>query len=88
MIGNKLFCANLGDARGVMCRSNQAVDLSVDHKAKRPDEQERIRGHGGYIVSGRVLGRLAVSRAFGDYDCKNIEVPVNQGGEGGDSEAG
>lgn len=38
LIGNKLFCANLGDARGVMCRSNQAVDLSVDHKAKRPDE--------------------------------------------------
>lgn len=24
---------------------------------------------------GRVLGRLAISRAFGDYDCKNIEMP-------------
>ena len=24
---------------------------------------------------GRVLGRLAVTRAFGDFDCKNIEVP-------------
>lgn len=23
---------------------------------------------------GRVLGRLAVTRAFGDFDCKNIEV--------------
>lgn len=23
---------------------------------------------------GRVLGRLAVSRAFGDFDCKNIEI--------------
>jgi hypothetical protein len=26
-------------------------------------------------VYGRVLGRLAVTRAFGDFDCKNIEVP-------------
>jgi hypothetical protein len=26
-------------------------------------------------VFGRVLGRLAVTRAFGDFDCKNIEVP-------------
>jgi len=22
-----------------------------------------------------VLGRLAVTRAFGDFDCKNLEVP-------------
>jgi len=26
-------------------------------------------------VFNRVLGRLAVTRAFGDFDCKNIEVP-------------
>ena len=30
---------------------------------------------------GRVLGRLAVTRAFGDFDCKNIEVPVGDEGE-------
>mmetsp|Transcript_29349 Transcript_29349/g.44237 ORF Transcript_29349/g.44237 Transcript_29349/m.44237 type:complete len:156 (+) Transcript_29349:1412-1879(+) len=83
MIGNKMYCANLGDARGVMSRSNQAVDLSVDHKARRPDEEERIRSQGGYIVQGRVLGRLAISRAFGDFDCKNIEVNVNQEAGGG-----
>jgi serine/threonine protein phosphatase PrpC len=29
-------------------------------------------------VFGRVLGRLAVTRAFGDFDCKNIEVVVNE----------
>jgi hypothetical protein len=32
-------------------------------------------------VFGRVLGRLAVTRAFGDFDCKNIEVPVGDEGE-------
>lgn len=30
---------------------------------------------------GRVLGRLAVTRAFGDFDCKNIEVPNEEKNE-------
>lgn len=74
IIGNKMVCANVGDARAVLCRNGKAIDLSVDHKASRPDEQERIKKQGGYVVFGRVLGRLAVTRAFGDFDCKNIEV--------------
>jgi len=72
LVGNKLYCANVGDARGILCRNGSPIDLSVDHKAKRPDEQERIKKQGGYIVYGRVLGRLAISRSFGDFDCKNI----------------
>jgi len=70
LIGNKVVCANLGDARAVLCRNGKAVDLSVDYKASRKDEQERIKSQGGYIVFGRVLGRLAVTRAFGDFECK------------------
>ena len=50
MVGNRLFCANIGDARGILCRNGKPIDLSVDHKAKRPDEQERIKKQGGYIV--------------------------------------
>ena len=75
ILGNKLICANVGDARAVLGRGSKALDLSLDHKASREDEQERIKKQGGYIVFGRVLGRLAVTRAFGDFDCKNIEVP-------------
>ena len=88
-MGNKLVCANVGDARAILCRNGKALDLSVDHKAvflfypltyfqSRGDEQERIKSQGGYIVFGRVLGRLAVTRAFGDFDCKNIEVPNDE----------
>lgn len=29
---------------------------------------------------GRVLGRLAISRAFGDFDCKNIEMNASEEG--------
>ena len=74
IMGNKLICANVGDARAILCRNTKALDLSVDHKASREDEIERIKRQGGYIIYGRVMGRLAVTRAFGDFDCKNIEV--------------
>ena len=57
-----------------MCRNGKALDLSVDYKASRKDEQERIKSQGGYIVFGRVLGRLAVTRAFGDFECKQIPI--------------
>ena len=33
LIGNKLVCANVGDARALLCRNGQAIDLSIDHKA-------------------------------------------------------
>ena len=36
---------------------------------------------GGYIVLGRVLGRLAITRAFGDFECKNIEIQNKETGE-------
>lgn len=64
-----------------MCRDGKASDLSVDYKASRKDEQERIKSQGGYIVFGRVLGKLAVTRAFGDFECKQIMVKDEETGE-------
>lgn len=78
IIGNRIVCINLGDARAVLCRDQKAYDLSVDYKASRKDEQERIKSQGGYIVFGRVLGRLAVTRAFGDFECKQIRIVTDE----------
>ena len=38
VIGQEMYCVNLGDARAVLSRQGKAVDLSVDYKASRKDE--------------------------------------------------
>ena len=38
LVGNKLVCANLGDARAVLSREGRFVELSQDFKASRKDE--------------------------------------------------
>lgn len=73
IIGGTVWCANLGDSRAVLSRKGRAIALSRDHKPDREDEKARIEQAGGMVSFGRVLGRtsrLALSRAFGDVDCK------------------
>jgi len=52
IVGNKLYCANVGDARGILCRNGKAIDLSVDHKAKRADEhkESKVREATSFMV--------------------------------------
>lgn len=70
IVGGWVWCANVGDSRALLCRDGKAVQLSLDHKPDREDEAERIESAGGFVSFRRVLGRLAVSRAFGDEDYK------------------
>lgn len=42
----------------------------MDHKPGREDESKRIRDAGGFVINNRVMGELAVSRAFGDSEFK------------------
>ncbi|KAF4668308.1 hypothetical protein FOL47_003083 [Perkinsus chesapeaki] len=70
IIGSTIFCANTGDSRAVLSRNGKAVELSNDQRPSRQDEFKRIKDAGGFIFFGRVLGRLAVSRAFGDIEYK------------------
>jgi len=70
VVGGWVWCANLGDSRALLCRDGRAIQLSLDHKPDREDEAERIESAGGFVSFHRVMGRLAVSRAFGDEEYK------------------
>ena len=70
LLGNRLFCANVGDSRVLISRNGKPVSLTIDQKPSRPDEAKRIRDAGGFVINNRVMGELAVSRAFGDADFK------------------
>ena len=81
-----LFCANAGDSRAILIRSNpdngtaKAVPLSIDHKPSLPGERRRILHAGGRIVGKmdpRVQGDLNLSRAIGDWRHKqNFNLPI------------
>merc|ERR1711937_732276 len=71
IMGRRLFAANVGDSRVVLCRvGGQCVELTSDHKPSRPDEAARVRAAGGFILHKRVMGELAITRAFGDESFK------------------
>lgn len=69
-----LYSANAGDARAVLCRSGKAVRLTYDHKGSDKQEAKRITDAGGFVMSGRVNGVLAVTRSLGDSSMKEFVV--------------
>lgn len=81
-----LVVAHVGDSRAVLsvlasppstgtAYSLIAVELTNDHKATtRSDERARILCAGGIVLQGRVQGRLAVTRALGDFSMKHSDT--------------
>ncbi|QDZ23835.1 protein phosphatase 2C [Chloropicon primus] len=68
VLGEKIVVANIGDSRAVLSRKGQAMGLSQDQKPHLFSEWERIQKAGGYIDGeGFLNGKLAVSRAIGDW---------------------
>lgn len=70
---SKIFVANSGDSRAVLCRGGKALPLSQDHKPTLGSERDRIAAAGGVIVQcegdiggPRVMGDLNLSRSIGD----------------------
>lgn len=85
IVNNHCFIINLGDSRAVIGHIEQnnqkvAFQMSIDHKANRPEEKERVEKSGGYVAIEheggfgpyRVFSKsdegpgLAISRSLGD----------------------
>jgi len=70
---------NCGDSRTILSRDkkkdeNSTVHFSTDdHKPTNLEEKQRITAAGGVVITQRINGSLAVSRALGDFDYKEDE---------------
>ncbi len=75
----KLYFANAGDSRVVLCKKGTAEAMSMDHKPELPEEKNRIYKADGFITEGRVKGNLNLSRGLGDLEYKgNTKLPPEE----------
>ncbi|XP_056167636.1 protein phosphatase 2C 56-like [Syzygium oleosum] len=75
----QIIVGNCGDSRAVLCRGDEAIPLTVDHKPNREDEVKRITNAGGkvlYTDCERVEGVLSMTRAIGDHFLKPWVISV------------
>ncbi|CAI7803641.1 unnamed protein product [Closterium sp. NIES-53] len=63
-----------GSGAGSEGTALKAIVVTREHKAIFPAERQRIEKAGGSVINGRILGRLEVSRAFGDRQFKKAGV--------------
>ncbi|MEQ2213419.1 Protein phosphatase 1A, partial [Xenoophorus captivus] len=68
-----IYFINCGDSRTFLCHNGQVVFYTEDHKPFNPREKERIQNAGGSVTLQRINGSLAVSRALGDFDFKEVD---------------
>ncbi|KAM0027439.1 putative protein-serine/threonine phosphatase, protein kinase TKL-Pl-3 family [Helianthus debilis subsp. tardiflorus] len=75
IVQNRLYVANAGDCRALICRAGCPYPLSKDHVASCLDEKERVTSLGGQVKwqfdTWRVgPAALQVTRSIGDDDLK------------------
>lgn len=71
IIEGRIYVANAGDSRAVLCRDKKALAMSYDHKPEQDIEKNRIEKAGGWVTPvGRVCGNLNLSRCIGDLKYK------------------
>ncbi|XP_077422718.1 protein phosphatase, Mg2+/Mn2+ dependent, 1Na (putative) [Vanacampus margaritifer] len=68
-----VYFINCGDSRTLLCNDGKLVFYTEDHKPFNPREKERIQNAGGSVTLQRINGSLAVSRALGDFDFKEVD---------------
>jgi protein phosphatase 1G len=66
----KIWFANAGDSRAVICKNGIAYPMSIDHKPDLEIEKNRIYKADGFVSEGRVKGNLNLSRSLGDMEYK------------------
>lgn len=75
----KIYFANAGDSRSVLCKNGIAYPMSVDHKPDLDVEKNRIYKADGWVSEGRVKGNLNLSRSLGDLEYKqNKRLPPEE----------
>lgn len=77
---NKLYVANAGDSRCIICRDGKAIEMSYDHKPEDEAERSRVEKAGGQVTKdGRINNGLNLSRAIGDHTYKrNKDLPLSE----------
>jgi len=55
---NKIYFANAGDSRSIICKRGVAHAMSVDHKPELQSEKYRIYKADGWVSEGRLKGNL------------------------------
>ena len=67
----KMYFANAGDSRVILCKNGKAFRMSIDHKPELELENNRIHKAEGWVNSyGRINGNLNLSRCLGDLEYK------------------
>lgn len=86
VLDDQCYIGNAGDSKAVLARTKcidgkivtRAIPLSKDHTPLLKNERKRIEKAGGFVdADGRVNGRLAVSRSFGDIKVKKFGVTAH-----------
>jgi len=76
-VQNKLIQVNVGDSRSVVLKEGkERMSETTDHKPTSKSEMDRIQKAGGKVVHHRVNGKLALSRAFGDFSFKKTQTSL------------
>jgi serine/threonine protein phosphatase PrpC len=74
MTPDSYICASVGDSEAAII-DDGSYKLSINHKPDMIEEKRRIEASGGGVYGGRVNGNINISRSFGDFNYKKMDVP-------------
>ena len=79
-MNGRLTLANIGDSIATLSRKDGSWEqLNCEHTPSRQDERVRIEAAKGSVFHNRINGELSVSRAFGDYEMKELIISEPEG---------